>query len=83
MFDYTIAKNTSNEEYIKTCELIEKSLGIKKSMSATDVDGSLVQTYNIANKVIKIFNDYTVGAVYVKADIEVPFLHSWWEEKIV
>ena len=71
MFDYNIYPDNSPEEFKKVCKLIESQLPqAKKNKLLVDVDGSTIQTYTIGGKGIDVYDDYDVGAVFVKSDIE-------------
>lgn len=73
MFDYTIYKNNSADVFKKTCEEIEKAFpNAEKKKLLIDVDGSTIQTYTQDGKDIDVYDDYEVGAVYVKSEIELP-----------
>ena len=41
-----------------------------KNKLLIDVDGSLIQTYKYNGKDIDVYDDYDVGAVYVKSEID-------------
>lgn len=50
---------------------IEKSFpNAEKRKLLIDVDGSTIQTYIQDGKDIDVFDDYEVGAVFVKSEIE-------------
>jgi len=71
MFDYNIHKEASNKEFKSACVKIEKAFeNAKKDNMLVDVDGSLVQSYWVDGKEIRILNDYEVDAVYAKSEIE-------------
>ena len=67
------SKENSNSKFKEACEKIEKRFpNITKKKFLVDVDGSLVQTYILNGKEIKVFDDYYVGAVYLRAETD-PF----------
>ncbi len=69
-YDYTIYKDNSPTEFKKACSKIEKYFpNINKCELLIDVDGSTIQTYMLDDKVITVYDDYDVGAVYVESDI--------------
>nr|DAH43805.1 MAG TPA: hypothetical protein [Caudoviricetes sp.] len=69
-FDYTIYKDNSPTEFKKACSKIEEFLpNAKKSKLLIDVDGSTIQRYTKDDKVIDVFDDYDVGAVYVTSEV--------------
>ncbi len=71
MFTYNIAKEADNKAFKDVCAAIEaKVKGITKEKLLTDVDGSLIQTYNTQNGSIKVYNDYEVDAVYVDSEVD-------------
>lgn len=71
MFDFTIYKDNNPEKFKKACALIEQHYPqAQKEQLLVDVDGSTIQIYYADNKKIGIYDDYDVGAVYVKAEID-------------
>lgn len=71
MFDYTIHNDNSVDEFKKACSEIEKAFpGAAKQKLLVDVDGSTIQTYTLDGKDIDVYDDYEVGAVYVKSEVE-------------
>ena len=71
MFDYTVCKNNSTDEFKKACKKIKEAFPnatVQKLL--IDVDGSIIQTFTQDGKDIDVYNDYEVGAVYVKSEIE-------------
>lgn len=71
MFDYTIHPEADNEIFLGTCEKLEKAvIDLIKSEPLIDVDGSIYQKYNAGNKEITVYNDYEVGAIYIKSAID-------------
>ena len=71
MFDYTIHSDNSADKFKSACEKIEKAFPeAAKQKLLVDVDGSTIQTYTLGDKDIDIYDDYEVGAVYIKSEIE-------------
>lgn len=71
MFDFTICKDNNCTEFKNACQKVETCFPQAfKQKLLVDVDGSTIQTYNIGDKTIDIFDDYDVGAVYVKAELD-------------
>ena len=71
MFDYTILPDNSPKKFKEACKLIEMAyLNAIKKKFLIDVDGSTIQTYTIDDKDIDVFDDYDVGAVYVRSEID-------------
>lgn len=69
-YDYTVYSDNSPVEFKKTCSKIEKSLtGLKKNKLLVDVDGSTIQTYIKDNMNIDVYDDYEIGAVFIKSEI--------------
>ena len=71
MFDYTAHPDNSPEKFKMICSEIEKRIpdAMKKDL-LVDVDGSTIQTYSLSGKDIDVYDDYDVGAVYVKSEID-------------
>lgn len=71
MFDFTVYPDNSPEEFKKACGKIESLFpDAEKKKLLVDVDGSTIQTYVIDGKSIDIFDDYDVGAVYLKSELD-------------
>ena len=70
-FDYNVCPDNSPEGFKKACKKIEEHFpGLKKEALLVDVDGTTIQTYADHGKEIVVFDDYDVGAVFVKSEIE-------------
>ncbi len=70
MFDYTISPNNSPEEFKKICDKIEKAYpNAHKHKLLIDVDGTTIQTFTEKGKDIDVYDDYDVGAVFIKSEI--------------
>ncbi|MGN0682458.1 MAG: hypothetical protein ACI4JY_02170 [Oscillospiraceae bacterium] len=71
MFDYTVSPNNSPEQFRHACGIIEQAYPqATKRQLLVDVDGTTIQTYTKDGKDIDVFDDYDVGAVFVKSDID-------------
>ncbi|MGN1143371.1 MAG: hypothetical protein ACI4SU_02305 [Anaerovoracaceae bacterium] len=71
MFEYNIHNENSTEIFKETCDRVEIAFpNAKKSRVFVDVDGSTIQTFTQDGKDIDIFDDYDVGAVFIKSEIE-------------
>lgn len=71
IYDYTIFPNNSPQKFDECCKKIEKEFSdLYKNKLLIDVDGSLIQTYKYNGKDIDVYDDYDVGAVYVKSEID-------------
>lgn len=77
MLDYTIYGDNSVDKFKNTCREIEKAFpeAVKQKL-LVDVDGSTIQTYTLGDKDIDVYDDYEVGAVYVKSEIELNVFKS-------
>ena len=75
MFEYNIYPENSSEKFFETCETISKNLNnaIKNKM-LTDVDGSTIQKFMLGDKSVTVYDDYDIGAVFVKSEIPLGFL---------
>ena len=70
-YDYTVAKDNSPDIFMEICQKIEQAYpSAVKEKLLVDVDGSTIQTFTLEDKIIDVFDDYDIGAVYVKSDIE-------------
>ena len=70
-YDYTVSKDNSPKVFEETCKKVENAFpSADKKKLLVDVDGSTIQTYELGEKIIDVFDDYEVGAVYVKSDID-------------
>ena len=70
-YDYTIHPDNSPERFKSVCKVIEESYpGMKKEELLIDVDGSTVQIYGEKGNEIVVYDDYDVGAVYIKSDVD-------------
>ena len=71
MYDYTIFPDNSPKEFKKACEMIGATFPNTISHDLLiDVDGSTIQTFTQAGKDIDVYDDYDVGAVYVKSEVD-------------
>lgn len=70
MFDYNIYTDNSSKKFKEACKRIEQMYpnAIKKKL-LVDVDGSTIQTYTEKGKDIDVYDDYDIGAVFVKSEI--------------
>lgn len=71
MYDYNVCPTNSNAKFQQACGLIEKEYpSCSKKKPLVDVDGTIIQTYTFNDKDIDVYNDFEVGAVYVKSEIK-------------
>lgn len=76
-FDYNIYPDNSSEMFKAACEKIESSIsGLQKRDLLVDVDGTTMQVYGKDGKEIIVFDDYTIGAVFVQSDIALDKIFS-------
>jgi len=77
IYDYTICPDNSPQEFNEFCKKIEKEFPhLHKNRLLIDVDGSTIQTYKYNGKDIDIYDDYDIGAVYVKSEINLDNLFN-------
>ncbi len=75
MFEYNIHPDNSSKQFIETCNKICKELkSAKKDKMLIDVDGTTIQKISFGNKNIYVYDDYDIGAVFVKSEIPLNFL---------
>lgn len=69
-YDYNFFPENSSEKFEEACELVSKCFpdAIKQTL-LVDVDGSLIQMFTLGESEIVVYDDYDVGAVYIKSDI--------------
>lgn len=71
LFNYTVCKENSPEKFKSICQSIERFFpSAKKQKLLVDVDGSTIQTYTENGKDIDVYDDYDVGAVYIKSEVD-------------
>ena len=70
-YDYTIYPDNNPKIFKDTCKRIEEIFpNMKKAELLIDVDGSTVQIFGEEPKEIIVYDDYDVGDVFVKSDID-------------
>ena len=70
MYKYNIYKMADNNMFKETCKKIENGMsGLKAEAPLVDVDGTVIQIYEVGEKKIKVYNDYEVDAVYIDSEI--------------
>ena len=82
-YDYTIYPDNNFEVFKETCRKIEISYpDYKKNEILIDVDGSYLQIYEKDKKEIVVYEDYDVGAIYVKSDIDLSgTIKDYWADR--
>lgn len=75
MFHYNICTEPDEEIFKKQCIALEKHIpNLVRVDLLEDVDGSKIQIYKLGDKEIIVYNEYTIGEVYVDSEIELePF----------
>jgi len=75
LYDYTIFPDNSPKKFKETIQKIEKShKSATKDKLLIDVDGSTVLKFVENGKTIAVYDDYDVGAVYVKSEVNLDHL---------
>lgn len=76
-YDYTISKENNPTEFKKICKIIsDMCQDFIASKLLIDVDGSTIQVYSKENQQIVVYDDYDIGAVFVKSDIDLSAILS-------
>lgn len=71
IFDYTISPKNDIKIFKDTCDKLEESFaGILRKKLLVDVDGTTIQEFLLKQKSIVVYDDYDVGAVYVKSQVD-------------
>lgn len=71
MFEYYICNAADDEIFQKQCAAIEKNIApLSKEKLLEDVDGTLIQIYDYAGAIIKVYSDHFINEVYIKSEIE-------------
>ncbi len=69
-FDYTLSPEIDDVIFNDACIKINKQFGyMKKQKGLVNIDSAFIQVFEDDNNVIVVFNDYDVGAVYVKSTV--------------
>ena len=77
MFEYNIHTENSPSIFKQTCDKIGNAFpNAKKSRVFIDVDGTTIQTFTEGNKDIDIFDDYEIGAVFIKSEIDLKHIFN-------
>ena len=69
-YDYTIAPDADNKQFVALCRKIANEIGAELQHADIDVDGSIICEYLLNGKLILAYNDYEIGAIYVKSDVD-------------
>lgn len=77
MFDYTLFSKNSPGIFKSACEKVSAAFpNANKQRLLVDVDGSTIQTFTVDGNDIDIYDDYDVGAVFVKSQVNLDFLFN-------
>lgn len=70
-YDYTVYKENSSSVFKEACNKIEAYYpNIDKKKLLIDVDGTTIQEYIINDQAVVVYDDYEIGAVFVKSEID-------------
>lgn len=77
-YDYTVSPDYDVEEYKKIKSRIKSHFPLFSVQEETidSLDGDMIQVFKRGNDIIRVVNDYMVGAVYVESTVEISFLRS-------
>lgn len=71
MYDYTICSEAYEAIFHVQCTALEKHIpGLKEVHLWEDVDGSKIRVYQKNGAKLTAYNDYTVGAVYIRSEFD-------------
>lgn len=71
-YDYTVHPDNSPQRFKETCNFIERMFpDMVKGRTLVDVDGTTIQIYGEKPEEIIIYDDYDIGAVYIKSDVRI------------
>lgn len=77
--EYTIYMEADPDIFERQCRALERNIpGLLVGKRLTDVDGSVVQRYQLQGNDVLVFNDVRVNAVYVKSTVA---LEPYFEKK--
>jgi hypothetical protein len=70
-FQYTVFRDNSPKMFKAACGLVKETFpDFHAEKLLIDVDGSTIQVFRRGTEKIVIFDDYDVGAVLVKSDVD-------------
>ena len=71
MFEYAICTEPDEDIFYRQCKALEKRFPeMAKLKLLDDVDGTLIQRYVHSKGMIRVKNDYLVGAVWVQSEFD-------------
>lgn len=77
MYDYTLFPNNSSDKFKAACEKLTRSFPkAEKQKLLIDVDGTTIQTFTVDGKDIDVYDDYDIGAVFIKSQINLDYLFN-------
>lgn len=78
MKEYVICRDNSPSVFRNTCNQIEERFSeLEKKDLLVDVDGSTIQSYFVNKKKISVLDDYDIGIVWVKSELELPMFDKF------
>ncbi|MCR5098458.1 MAG: hypothetical protein K6B14_05875 [Lachnospiraceae bacterium] len=78
-YDYTVFPDNSREKFLDTCIAIKTLYPNSETKMLEDVDGSILCVFQINGYEVVVYDDYDVGAVYVKSDLDLTQISSSWK----
>ena len=71
IFEYNICDDYNELIFTRQCIALEDNIPDLINIDfIEDVDGSKIQIYTLNGKKIKLYNDNTIGAVYIKSETD-------------
>jgi|GEM_PF-1129196 len=70
-FDYNICTEADAMVFNNQCKALEMYIpNLRKTKRLIDVDGSIMQRYDLDGNEVAVYNDEQIGAVYVKSSVK-------------
>ncbi len=71
MFEYDVYGENDSLIFNKICNIIENEYPkTVRQKLLVDVDGSMIQTYTLNGYDIDVYDDYDIGAIYMKSEVD-------------
>lgn len=71
VYHYMICDQPDEEIFEKQCAALLKNVpNLKLKDELDDVDSSIYRTYEVNGAIVEVSNDYYIGGVFVKSEIE-------------
>ena len=71
MFEYDVCGENDSLIFNKICNIIENEYPkTVRQKLLVDVDGSMIQTYTLNGYDIDVYDDYDIGAIYMKSEVD-------------